>query len=124
MLVLGSQMGIPGNSIWPLPGLVLIDWAILGVAGFLTAYLGTKPLPGFWASAAWFVVGALIPLLALGALSIGPFVLICLAFLSASAVLMTIHQRLKGRDIFLNFVLGALVNLGLLLGMIALGGNL
>lgn len=124
MLVLGSQPGGLGNSNWPLPGLVLMDWAILGVGGFLAAYLGTKPLPGFWARAAWFVAGALFPLMALGALSIGPFVLLSMAFLSASAILVAIHKRMKGRDVFVNFALGALVNLALLLGMIALGGNL
>jgi hypothetical protein len=113
-----------GNSIWPLPGLVLMDWAILGVGGFLAAYLGTKPLPGFWARAAWFVPGALFPLMALGALSIGPFVLLSMAFLSASAILVAIHQRMKGREVFVNFALGAFLNLALLLGMIALGGNL
>ena len=43
MLILGSQPGGPGNSIWPLPGLVLIDWAILGILGFLASYLGPKP---------------------------------------------------------------------------------
>lgn len=48
ILVLGSQPSGPGSSVWPLPGLVLIDWAVLGVAGFLAAYLGTKPLPGRW----------------------------------------------------------------------------
>ncbi len=124
MLVLGSQSNDPGNSIWPLPGLVLMDWAILGVLGFLAAYLGTKPLPGFWASAAWFAVGALVPLLAIGALSIGPFVLLSMAFFSASAALVTIHRRLTGRDVFGSFILGAVINLSILLGMIALGGNL
>jgi hypothetical protein len=124
VLVLGSQPGGPGYSIWPLPGLVLIDWAVLGVAGFLGTYLGTKPLPGLWGHAAWFVAGALIPLMALGALSIGPFVLFSLVFLAASAVLVTIHQRLKGLEIFGAFALGILINLGLLLGLIILGGGI
>ena len=124
IVVLGSQPTNPGSSVWPLPGLVLIDWAVLGVAGFLGAYLGTKPLPGLWSKIAWFVAGALIPLMALGALSIGPFVLLSLVFLAASAVLVTIHQRLKGLEILGAFVLGILLNLGLLLGLIVLGAGI
>jgi hypothetical protein len=124
MLVLGSQPGGPGNSNWPLPGLVLMDWAILGVLGFLGAYLGTKPLVGGWARSAWFVVGALIPLMVLGAFSIGPLVLLTLAFLAASAILVTIYKRIKAVDVLGIFLLGVIINLGILLGLIALGGNL
>lgn len=62
--------------------------------------------------------------MALGALSIGPFVLLSLVFLAASAVLVTIHQRLKGLAIFEAFALGILLNLGLLLGLIVLGGGI
>lgn len=121
MLVLSSQSAGAGDSIWPLPGFVMIDWAIFGVLGFLSAYLGSKPLPEYWAKATWFTAGALIPLMVLGALSIGPYVLISLVFLSASAVLVTIVKRLKGRDIFGALALGIVLNLGLLLGLIVLG---
>jgi len=102
----------------------LMDWAILGVLGFLAAYLGTKPLPGYWTKAAWFVAGALIPLMVLGALSIGPLVLLTLVFLTASAVLESIHNQQSMLAALGLLAMGLILNLGLLLVLIAIGGNL
>ena len=34
-----TQAQIPEASLWPLPSLVLIDWVVLGLIGFFTAYL-------------------------------------------------------------------------------------
>ncbi len=124
MLILGSQPGGPGNSIWPLPGLVLIDWAILGILGFLASYLGPKPGLGPWAIAGWFVAGGLMPLMILGALSIGPLVLLSLVFMVASSVLVAIHERLRLGNIAGAFALGLVINLGLILIPIVLVGNL
>jgi len=124
MLVLSSQPGGDGGSIWPLPGLVLMDWAILGVLGFLAAYLGIKPETAGWAWAAWFVVGALFPLMVLGALSIGPFVLLNLIFFTVSAILVTIRMRLSYGKAAGFIALGWLINLGLILLPIVFVGNL
>ena len=121
MLVLSSQSAGSGDSIWPLPGFVMIDWVILGVLGFLAAYLGTKPQPDLWSKAAWFAVGALIPLMALGALSIGPYVLLSLVFQTASALMVTFYKRMKGKDLLMAVLLGIFLNAIILLGMIALG---
>jgi len=124
MLILGSQPDGPGFSNWPLPGMVLLDWAVLGVLGFLSAYLGPKPLPGSWGKTAWLAAGGLMPLMVLGALSIGPLVLLSLVFLIASAVLVAISQRLKAFDAIGFFALGMIGNLAILIGLIGLGGNL
>lgn len=124
ILVLGSQPRGPGESVWPLPGLVLLDWAILGVLGFLAAYLGPKPGMGSWTIMGWFVVGGLIPLMVLGALSIGPLVLLSLVFIATSAVLIAIHERLRWSIAVGAFASGLVINLGLILIPIFLAGNL
>src|SRR5512134_3296846 len=72
--IAASQGNAPGDSLWPLPGLVLLDWAGMGVAGFIgpiSAGNGKRKI-----ELSWFVVGALLPLIFLGALSIGPLVLL------------------------------------------------
>jgi 4-hydroxybenzoate polyprenyltransferase len=51
-------------------------------------------------------------------------VLLTLAFLAASAILVTIYKRIKAVDVLGIFLLGVIINLGILLGLIALGGNL
>lgn len=62
LIVLIDQAQTSGSSVWPLPALVLIDWAILGVRGFLDIYIGRKPFPAFWPRVVWFDAGALMPL--------------------------------------------------------------
>lgn len=121
LLVLIDQAQMPGTPVWPLPALVLIDWAILGVLGFLGVYFGKKTSPTCWQKTVWFATGALIPLVILGAFSIGLFVLVSLLFFLISAILITIQEKLRWRDNLGLLMVGAVCNLGLLLLFIALG---
>jgi hypothetical protein len=111
------------SFLFPLPGLVLIDWAALGILGFFGVYFGVKQTPTFWSRIAWVVIGAFLPLIILGAFSIGFFVFISLSFFLASTILISILNKngTKWLNSFGLVMLGALCNLGLLYIFIVLG---
>lgn len=109
------------GSLWPLPALALLDWGVLGFAGFLSARPGPgsdplRPAPGPWA-----IGGALLSLAFISAFSIGPFVLLSAAlFLIGAAWEALRRSRISGRD--LEWMAGGLVgNLVLLFLFISLG---
>jgi hypothetical protein len=87
-----SYTAIPGESmwvsLWPLPGLVLAEWGLLGILGFVGILLGRPSTVTF----AWGVCGALVALVVLGAFSIGPSALIALVFLTASALVASLRR--------------------------------
>lgn len=96
-------------ALWPLPGLVLLQWGLLGAAvlvGVLAGRPGTLTI-------AWAACGALVALAVLGAFSIGPTVLLALIFLLA-AVLASSLRRARNlfRDVGV-LILGTLVNFAL-----------
>lgn len=97
-------------SIWPLPGLVLAEWGLLGLIVLLGILVG-KP----WTIAlAWAACGALVALVVLGAFSIGPTVLLALVFLTAAALMASLRQA---RDLFRDtgsLLLGTLANFAIL----------
>jgi hypothetical protein len=111
----------PGASIWPLPGLVLLEWAAFGVVGFMGILLAENPHNLSWFGASWFVIGAFLPLAALGALSIGPFVFISLATLLIAAILTSLQLKISLLPRLKFLLIGIIANLGLLLGVILLG---
>lgn len=121
LMILIDQAQMPGSPVWPLPALVLMDWAILGVLGCLGAYFGRKPFSARWRKVSWFVAGALIPLVILGAFSIGPLVLVSLLFFLASTLLIAIQKKEKWLEHLGLLMVGAVGNLGLLLLFIAIG---
>lgn len=105
-----ASMGTPGEpvwlSIWPLPGLALLEWGLLGIAGFVGVLLG-KPAT---LTLAWVADGALAALVILGAFSIGTMVLLALAFLTTAALLASVRRE---RNLFRDagsFLLGTLAN--------------
>jgi hypothetical protein len=111
----------PGESIWPLPGLVLLEWAAFGVIGFMGILLAENPHNLPWLGASWFVVGAFLPLVVLGALSIGPYVLLSLVALLIAALLTSWQLKASPLLHFRFLLIGTVANLGLLLGVILLG---
>lgn len=121
LLVLIDQAGKSGPPVWPLPGLVLMDWAILGILGFLSAYWGRKPSSALWRKIAWVVAGALVPLVILGAFSIGLFVLVSLLFFLGSAILLAMQRKEKWLDHLGMIFIGTVSNLGFLLLFVAIG---
>jgi hypothetical protein len=121
ILIYSSQAQIPEASLWPLPGLILMDWVLLGLIGFLTAYLCFRQVPAKWLHVAWFITGAFIPLIILGIFSIGLAVLIAFIFYVVSTTILTIRQRGRLLASFGLLMLGSVSNLGILFIMITLG---
>jgi hypothetical protein len=113
-----SLASAPGESIWPLPGLVLLEWAAFGVVGFMGILLAENPSNLSWFGASWFVIGAFLPLVVLGALSIGPFVLLSLVALLIAALLTSVQLKISLPPRFKFLLIGMVANLGLLLGVI------
>lgn len=70
--IVGSQAAPAEESIFPLPGLILIGWAVIGVLGFISSIAALNPQYPHLGRAVWIMVGALLPLMVLTALSIGP----------------------------------------------------
>jgi Na+-transporting NADH:ubiquinone oxidoreductase subunit NqrB len=116
-----QQAQLSGSSVWPLPGLVLLLWAGLGMLGFLGAFFSTRSTSSFGRIALPLSTGALLPLVILGAFSIGATVFISMLFLLAATTLVIIQKKLRWLD-GLNFgMLGVIISLGLMLIFIALG---
>jgi hypothetical protein len=121
IFVFASQEQIPAASLWPLPGLVLIDWVLLGLIGFFAAYFSFRHGSAKWVPVAWFIAGTFIPLIILGAFSIGLAVLVVFLLFVVSTVIFAMRQRGNWLASFGLFMLGSICNLGVLLLMIMLG---
>jgi hypothetical protein len=116
-----TQAQIPEASLWPLPGLVLIDWILFGLVGFIACYFCFRQVSAKWLHVAWFITGTFIPLIILGAFSIGPGVLLTFILFVVSTIILTIRQRGKLLASFGLLLLGSICNLGVLLIIITLG---
>ncbi|HLC03680.1 MAG TPA: hypothetical protein VJK02_11635 [Anaerolineales bacterium] len=110
------QASTSGGTLWPLPALALLDWGILGFAGFVSAQVGAatdhdRAWPGPWG-----IAGALLPLAFIGALSIGPLVLLSaiLFFIGAGWNRMR-RSKVTGQD--LRWIAGGIVGNLLLLSL-------
>jgi hypothetical protein len=121
LLFYNQQAQLSGSSVWPLPGLVFLLWAGLGILGLAGAFLSNRSTSSFWRIILPLSTGALLPLVVLGAFSIGAFVFISMLFLLAATVLIITQKKLRWLDA-LNFgMLGVIISLGLMLLFIALG---
>ncbi len=123
VLFFTNQIQLSGASLWPLSDLALIDWAGVGFLGFLSALLAIRSSIKYWLIAAWIAAGALLPLIILGAFSIGLDVLPSLPFVLASAILVSVQKRMPWLDCLALFMLGAVGNLGIILILMILAGN-
>jgi hypothetical protein len=116
-----SQLDSPAASIWPMPGLVLLEWAVLGLLGFIGLIAEGSWKRTFNLVNTWFVMGALIPLMVIGAFSIGPFVLLSLLAFFVSALLASAQAKVNWLRYFKSLLIGAIANLTLLYLFITLG---
>jgi len=116
-----EQARISVSTLWPLPGLVLLLWTLLGVIGLLAAFLGAMKATANWLQGLWFISGAFIPIIVLGAFSIGPYALITFLLFLISALLLAFTRHPKWLVSFGWLVMGAVLDLGLLLLIISLG---
>jgi len=94
-LFYGYQASIQGARLWPLPGLVLLVWLLMGV-GVLVSVLLSRSTEGKYLALPWALSGALLPYAILGTFSIGSFVFISFLFgLGASINLTSQVQRMR-----------------------------
>lgn len=123
-IITGSQAMPAEDSIFPLPGLILIDWAVIGVLGFLSTIAAFDPQYPWFGKVVWIILGALLPLMVLGALSIGPLVLASLLCLFVSAILVAVHTRTRFLPNLGYLFGGGIGNLSIILGLILLASLL
>ena len=105
----------PGFSLWPMPALILIEVAILGVVGFLGIALEPRQLSTRWEFLVWIVCGALLGLSILGAMGFSVIVLLAapaLAF-GGAAILADIRRKRKMLPDLGILVVSVIVNFGL-----------
>ncbi len=118
-----TQVQAGATTLWPLPGLVLVDWALLGIIGFFAAFIIFRENLVIWQQVIWAISGAFIPLIILGAGSIGPFVLIEFGLFMVCSLFLSVQRQPKWLENFGALMLGAIINLGLLTAIIFLGGS-
>ncbi len=118
-----TQVQFGASPMWPLPGLVLTEWAILGIVGFTAAYITFRKNVVIWQQTTWAISGAFIPLIIVGAFSIGPFVLIEFGLFMISSLFLSVQRRPKWLENFGLLMLGAIINLGILYAIITLSGS-
>jgi hypothetical protein len=106
-----------------MPGLLLIEVALLGLAGFFGIVLEREQVSGHWGSLTWISCGALIALSAVGAMTVSVIVLLAVPSLAfgGAAILADRRQErnlLPGLKVL---VVSGIANLGLFFGLISLG---
>ena len=113
----------PSISLWPMPGLLLIEVALLGLVGFFGIVLEREQVSGHWGSLTWISCGALIALSAVGAMTVSVIVLLAVPSLAfgGAAILADRHRGRKLLSGVRVLVVSGIANLGLLLGLIAMG---
>jgi hypothetical protein len=121
LLTYVSQVKIEVTSLWPLPGLVLIDWVLVGSIGFVVAFFSIRKSSAWWLRTAWLLTGAFIPLIILGAFSIGLMVVVAFLLFVVSTIILAIRHQTKWLESFGFLMLGSIGNLGLLMLIITLG---
>jgi hypothetical protein len=110
-----SQAQIPEATLWPMPGLVLVDWLLIGVISFVVVSISLRRKTVGWLRMTWLMTGAFIPLIILGALSIGLLVLIAFFFAVISTFIIAIRYRFKWLESFGLLILGSISNLLILI---------
>jgi len=118
------QASSPSASLWPLPALVLIEMAFLGIVGMLAAALNSDKRTLRWGSLTWAICGSLTALMVIGGFSIGPLLFWAVLAFALAGVLANWR---RGRKILYDlgiFALGAVFNAAILLLLIAIAGTI
>ena len=110
----------PSVSLWPLPALVLIEVAILGLVGFSGVVLDNQQ-SSRWGHVMWIACGGLTALAIIGAFSVSVVVLLAVPVLlfSGAAILADIRQH---RNMLTNlglFTVSVVANLALIFALIS-----
>ena len=113
----------PGFSLWPMPALLLIEVALLGVVGFLGIALEPQQLSIRWGFLVWIACGGLLGLSVLGEMSVSVIVLLAapaLAFGGAAILADRRRERKILPDLGVLAVSG-IANLGFIYAFIIIG---
>jgi hypothetical protein len=113
----------PGFSLWPMPALILIEVALLGVMGFLGIALEPQQLSTRWGFLVWIACGGLLGLSVLGEMSVSVIVLLAapaLAFGGAAILADRRRERKILPDLCVLAVSG-IANLGFIFAFIIIG---
>lgn len=102
------------RPLFPLPGLYLIEIAVLGVLG-LTGVLRVEPNSPFWRRVPWAAAGVLLAFVILGGFSIGFFLIpATIAFLLAGFLMNWLERGTVVQYIWL-FLVAAVLQVTLML---------
>lgn len=111
----GAMVFAQGQGVlWPMPALVLIETALLGLAGLITVGFDSGEHTSQWGIATWAVCGGLAAIMIIGAWTIGPLLLFAVVAFAIAALLA---DRRRGRNVLSNAwvgVVGAAANAVLL----------
>jgi hypothetical protein len=118
-----SQAQVAQASLWPLPGLVLLDWLVIGVVSFISVFFSLRRKTVGWLRLTWLLTGAYIPLIILGAFSIGLLVMLAFFLAVISTFIIAIRHRSKWLESFGLLMLGSISNLVILALMIEYAGS-
>jgi hypothetical protein len=119
-LLLVHEVDSAFASVFPMPFLVLLEWAAFGIAGAVSIIRTELRSDISHLRAAWGIVGGYVPLIYLGALSIGSLALISAVLLFGPTLLLTLRSRLPIMRHLAILGIGAIGNLVLLFAFIAL----
>ena len=111
----------PSASLWPLPALVLIEVAILGLAGFSGVVLDNQPQSSRWGRMMWIACGGLTALAIIGffGVSLVVFLAVPALLFGSVAMLADIRQRRNMLTDLRLFTVSALANLALIFALIS-----
>ena len=111
----------PDVSLWPLPALVVIEVAILGLAGFSGVVLDNQQQSSRWGRVMWIACGGLTALAVIGAFSVSVVALLVVPALlfSGAAILADIRQHRNMLTDLGLFTVSAVANLALIFALIS-----
>ena len=93
------------DSLWPAPGVYLIEVASLGIIGLICHSLDLPGKQPYWGVVPWAVAGALLAFVILGGFSIGPYLIpATLGFWAAGAISDYRHHRRVANHIILSLL--------------------
>jgi hypothetical protein len=118
-----SQLNNGEVTLWPLPGMILLDWVVVGVLVFFAAFFILRRRSKVWLLLTWVFTGSFIPLIILGAFSIGYMVLITFLFSLIATALMAFRKGINWLESFGALMIGSIGNLAILMLIITLSGQ-
>jgi len=116
-----TSSGSPDVPLWPLPALILIEVAILGLAGFGSVLLDNRQHSSRWGRVIWIACGGLTALAIIGAFSVSVVVFLAVPALlfGGAAMLADIRQHRNMLTDLGLFTVSAVANLALIFALIS-----